>query len=217
MTKHPAPYSPTILDALQSWFDKLLEPGSRIIDPMAGSGRVHHLVGFHTVGVELEPEWAEMHPQTYVGDATNLLAPPLMIPDETFDGCVVSPTYGNRMADHHNAQDGSYRRTYTHTLGRQLSPNNAGAMQWGDEYRELHEKAWAEVHRVLKPGGVFLLNIKDHIRGDRRQHVANWHYKIIRSRGFQLLSVQHIDTPHFQFGENRERCVEKLLVFRKDG
>lgn len=217
MTKHPAPYSPTILAAMQQWLDKLATPGHMwrqrpfILDPMAGSGRIHQLTGFCTVGVELEPEWAEMHPQTRVGDATALV-----FPDRYFDGCAVSPCYGNRMADHHNAQDGSYRRTYRHTLGRQLSDNNAGAMQWGDEYRALHEKAWAEVYRVLKPGAPFLLNCKDHIRGGRRQHVTSWHYKIIKSLGFRLLSVQSIDTPHFQYGENRERCIEKLLIFSKE-
>lgn len=215
MTKHPAPYSPAVLEAMQRWLDKLAEHTYAwyrplIIDPMAGTGRIHQLKGYITFGVELEPEWAEMHPQTQVGDATKL-----QYPNEYFDGCCVSPCYGNRMADHHNALDGSYRRTYRHLLGRQLSPNNAGAMQWGDEYRALHQEAWAEVYRVLKPGAPFLLNMKDHIRQKKRQHVTSWHFTTARALGFNLVAVESIATPGFRFGENRDRCVEKLLVFKK--
>jgi hypothetical protein len=86
-----------------------------------------------TVEVELEPEWASQHPRTMVGDARAL-----PLPDATFDMVVTSPTYGNRMTDHHNAKDGSRRITYTHNLGRTLTPGNSGAMQWGEDYRQLH-------------------------------------------------------------------------------
>ena len=61
-------------------------------------------------------------------------------PDVTFDAICTSPTYGNRMADHHEARDGSPRDTYRHVLGRPLTPGNSGALHWGDgiageEYR----------------------------------------------------------------------------------
>lgn len=210
MIRHPAPYSPTVLVAMQTWLDKLATPGGLILDPMAGTGRIHQLTGYATVGVELEPEWALMSEGTIVGDATNTY-----FPDESFDGCCVSPCYGNRMADHHNAQDGSHRRTYRHFLGRQLSPNNAGAMQWGDEYRALHEKAWREVYRVLKPGAPFLLNMKDHVRQKKIVPVTSWHLNTAIALGFNYVATQTIPTKHFKFGANRDRCEEKLLVFTK--
>jgi tRNA G10 N-methylase Trm11 len=94
-----------------------------------------------------------------VGDA---LALPF--PDATFDAVVTSPTYGNRMADHHHARDGSLRYSYTHTLGRSLHPNNSGTLHWGAEYQRFHSLAWREVWRVVRPGGRFVLNIKDHVR-----------------------------------------------------
>jgi hypothetical protein len=50
-------------------------------------------------------------------------------------------------------------------LGRPLTPGNSGALQWGEEYRALHVAVWTECRRVLKPGGIFVLNVKDHIRG----------------------------------------------------
>ena len=81
-----------------------------------------------------------------------------------FDGICTSPTYGNRMADSHDAKDGSSRNTYTHKLGRKLDVNNSGKMQWGNEYKKLHTKAWNECFRVLKNDGVFILNFKNHIK-----------------------------------------------------
>ena len=210
MVKHPAPYSDNIIKAIQSALDRLLMCG-RVLDPMAGSGRVHELSGYETYGVELEPEWAQMHPRTQVGDATAL-----RFDDFSFEAIVVSPCYGNRMADHHDARDNSYRRTYTHVLGRKLSDNNAGAMQWGEEYRDLHRKAWAEAVRVLRPCGLFLLNCKDHTRAGKRMHVTNWHYKTLLDLGLNLVEVSRIDTPHFRYGENREyRHPERLLVFSR--
>ena len=83
--------------------------------------------------------------------------------DESFDAVVTSPTYGNRFADKHNAKDGSIRRSYTHDLGRTLHAENSGSMQWGQAYRDLHVKAWAECFRVVRPGGLFVLNISDHV------------------------------------------------------
>jgi hypothetical protein len=119
------------------------------------------------------------------------------------------------MSDHHNARDDSYRRTYTHLLGRSLTKGNAGAMQWGDEYRQIHQEAWAEACRVLKPSGIFILNVKDHIRAKKRVRVTSWHFNTLTALGLDLVRIQTIETPHFKFGENRQRCPEKLLAFRK--
>jgi tRNA G10 N-methylase Trm11 len=80
--------------------------------------------------------------------------------DASIDAIVTSPTYGNRLADHHRASDPLLRRSYTHDLGRPLHSENSGAMQWGDAYRAFHRRAWAEAVRVLKPGGRFVLNVK---------------------------------------------------------
>ena len=97
---HPAKYTDGIIRAMAN----AVAPGSLVLDPMAGVGRIHLLAGLvpdvRTVGVELEPEWAGHHLQTLVGNA-------LCLPfaDATFDVVAVSPTYGNRLADHHEAKD----------------------------------------------------------------------------------------------------------------
>lgn len=211
--KHPAQFSkglfPVFLDILKTYGDSHLP----LLDPFAGTGGTHVLRshGYQTVGVELEPEWAYQNIHNIVGDATRL-----PFGDETFGTILTSPCYGNRMADHHVAKDGSYRRTYTHLMGRELHKRNAGAMQWGAAYRVIHEQAWREAVRVLSLNGLFVLSIKDHQRDYRRMHVCNWHYQCLLSLGLGLVDIRTIKTPNFRYGENSQfRYNEKVLVFRK--
>ena len=207
--KHPAKYT----DSLLPIFQAILETNqcNTVLDPFAGTGKIH-LLPFNTIGVEIEPEWASLHKQTICADATQLPFKP-----NTFDAICTSPTYGNRMADHHNAKDGSKRMTYTHTLGRQLHQNNSGKMQWGKQYQLLHLKAWSEASRVLKPSGIFILNISDHIRNGIIQNVTDFHIETIINLGFKLVEHQRISTPRFGFGENRTKRVnyESVITFRK--
>jgi SAM-dependent methyltransferase len=208
--RHPAKFSPAILDAI----DDLLGDTARILDPFAGTGRIHQLETPYReiTGVELEPEWADMHPNTIVGDALAL-----DFADATFDAIATSATYGNRMADHHNARDGSRRNTYRHSLGRELNPNNSGQFHWGEKYREFHVKAWAEAIRVLRPGGRFVLNIKDHYRLSQRQEVSAWHgFELIR-QGLALTKAVRVKTPGLRHGANADRRVphESVFLFMK--
>ncbi len=127
------------------------------------------------IGIEIEPEWAALSSGIRVGNALAL-----DLPTASVDAVVTSPAYGNRMADHHNARDGSPRHTYRHALGRPLHPQNAGALQWGpgkagDAYRAFHARAWREARRVLRPGGLLILNLKNHIRVGCEQDVTFWH------------------------------------------
>ena len=206
MIEHPAKFT----DVLISEIGRRIPPGSRVLDPFAGTGRIHQLWNADTVGVEIEPEWASMHPKTVVGNA-------LVLPfkDHSFDAIATSPCYGNRMADHHNARDGSKRMTYRHMLGRELHPNNSGQMQWGDKYRAFHAAAWVEARRVLRPGGLFVLNISDHIRKGTRQRVTAWHVHTLLKEGFELLSAEAIPTPRMKRGENAKARVgyESVIVF----
>lgn len=208
---HPAKFSKPIIELLQ---EETASVVGLALDPFAGTGRVHELQrkGLRTVGIEIEPEWAGIHPQTVVGNALHL-----PFPDNTFDAVVTSPCYGNRMADSHNAQDDSKRNTYTHTLGRKLHDDNSGAMQWGDEYRHFHLRAWMEAYRVLKPSRgarqrLMIVNISNHIRAGKEIDVVGWHFTALEAVGFKLVRVRTVETRRNREGANGDlRCEHEVV------
>jgi SAM-dependent methyltransferase len=205
--RHPAKFT----EAMVGRATEFLRDYDRVLDPFAGVGLVH-LLPNETVGVEIEPEWAAMHPKTVVGDALRL-----PFARWGFDAVFTSPTYGNRLADHHNAQDGSTRRSYTHDLGRTLHENNTGSLQWGETYRHLHLMAWGEVLRVVRPGGRFVINVKNHIRGGVEVPVVEWHLSHILQFGWELAHVVPVEAKGMRYGQNHAARLgyEFLIVFDK--
>lgn len=214
---HPAKFSDPIIEHIALTLPLFVPPPARVLDPFAGVGGVHRLRDFAywTEGVELEKEWANEGFLTFVGDATDLS----WIEDDSYDAIVTSPCYGNRMADHHDAKDGSKRVTYKHSLGRDLSPNSAGAMQWGDKYRDLHQRAWNEAVRVLDPGGMFVLNIKNHYRKGKLQKVTEWHLRALIDLGLTVERVDPIRTYGMRNGSKhglKRSPFETVAFLRKD-
>jgi tRNA G10 N-methylase Trm11 len=243
-SRHPAAFNAAVLftcDSILAEEEARLDlpAGLRVLDPFAGIGRVHRLPG-RTVGVELELEWARQAPMgSAVGDALHL-----PFADSTFDVLVTSPCYGNRMADHHEAQDAcsecggigytrpdsvaavdckacggsglSRRNTYRHALGRPLTKNSGAAMQWGSDYRRFHEAAWCEALRVLRPEALILCNVKNHIRGGIEQPVVEWHANMWMVLGSSLHSAHRIGSRGLRQGANGDARIdaEILLVFR---
>jgi SAM-dependent methyltransferase len=203
---HPARFTDEILRVMGD----LLRVYPRVLDPFAGTGRIHE-IDRDTVGVELEPEWAACHERTQVGDATDL-----PFPDCEFDAIATSPCYGNRLADHHNATDPESRRSYTHDLGRPLSSGSAGALQWGTEYRDLHRRAWIEAVRVLRPGGRFVLNIKDHMRDGEWIDVTGWHVRELNTLGLRTMAIRPVSTSSLRSGANGALRAGAELVIALD-
>jgi hypothetical protein len=218
---HPARYT----DALIPVFAEIIageHDGTdtiTVLDPFAGTGKIHqlrdHLEHVRTVGIELEPEWAALHDDTHVGDATDL-----PFPAETIEVVCTSPTYGNRLADKHNASDPHLRRSYTHDLGRPLTDNNSGGLQWGEAYRAFHAIAWAEALRVLRVGGLLIVNIKDHVRDGQVQLVSMWHTACITTLGavYRPDLSRAVTTPSMRAGTNSDLRVahEYVVAFTKD-
>lgn len=213
---HPAPYTVSLLPV----FARLIPPGPQIVlDPMAGTGRIFDLLHWRpdlTIhAIELEPEFAAHDPRTRVGNA---LALPFLA--ASVDVICVSPAYGNRMADHHEAKDASERITYRHKLARPLHPDNGGGLQWGDAYRDLHRRAWAEADRVLRPGGRFILNCKDHIREGVRQEVSAWHAGVLAfDLDYTQIASVRVPAPGMRRGKNWEARVdsEDVWCYQKPG
>lgn len=208
---HPAKFSTTIVDHLTELLrDRTRFPGL-IVDPFAGTGRIHQLGRDDTLGVELEPEWSSQHPRTTVGNALHLVE----LIAEAGTICT-SPTYGNRMADTY-AGDGTRRHTYRIALGRDLTDGSTAGLQWGTAYRDLHLDAWIAATRVLAPGGAFVLNISDHIRGGVRQYVTGWHVGTLIRLGLDVEEWHTVDTPRQRHGANSDLRVagEAVIVLRK--
>jgi SAM-dependent methyltransferase len=206
MVQHPAKYSDVLLPIL----DQFLGSSNRILDPFAGTGKLR-LIRPDAYLVEIEYIWAKA--------ANAICGNALMLPfsNGSFDAICTSPTYANRMADHHNARDKSRRNTYRHTLGQQLHPENSGSLQWGESYRVFHQKAWKECWRVLIPGGMLVLNISDHIRGGEVIKVSDWHTEVLQQIGFDLTYSVLVPTHRNRYGKNHELRVlsEQVLLFRR--
>ncbi len=130
------------------------------------------------------------------------------------------------------------RYTYPSSLPADdpLHPNNSGGMPWGKKYRDLHEKAWQELWRVLQPqtaenphAGLFVLNIKNHYKTKYRQkdgvktsvqelqRVAEWHIETLERIGFVVESRIDVKTPGMRHGQNGQvrEDNERLYVLRK--
>jgi SAM-dependent methyltransferase len=213
--KHPAPFSSSILRVVKDLLDERFagQKTVKVLDPFAGTGRVHLLqgYGYTTTGVELEPEWAALSEWTEVGTALKL-----RWRRGSFDAIVTSPTYGNRLADSYDAVDPESRHSYHFDLGRELTSGNSGAMHWGDNYRDFHEKAWSEAVRVLKPRSRFILNIKDHLRDGAWQDVSAWHTQTLIDLGLRVVAIRPIATRGTPSGSNADVRSDAELVIAFD-
>lgn len=227
--KHPAKFPGTILDEIGDYVDQWTQLQGftqpvRILDPFAGVGTIFRLAErfdwVDITGIELEPEWADAAPQSgrmICGDAFEHM---VLLADLGYEPhfIITSPAYGNRMADHHVAKDNSRRHTYRHYLGRDLDARNAGAIQWGKDYRDFHTVAWSLAVDLLAPGGVFVLNIKDHIRKGEAQDVPSWHTSVLCELGLRMRGLVAVPVGGLRHGENHKARVghEYLKIFTKD-
>lgn len=240
---HPAMFSRELIGPLAD----TIRGRASVLDPFAGTGRIHAIADVagvpRSTGVELEAEWANAErfpgPERIqiVGDA--LAVVPTFRPG-SFDAVLTSPAYGNRMADKHEAKDLcktcggsgvvgsadcpacrgrglSRRNTYRHRLGRALSQNNGGGLQWGPEYRELHRAIWAVCVTALAPGGVFVVNCSDHIRAGEVIDVCGWHAKALAELGLGVAQVTNVETRRQRHGANGHLRVagEQIIVATK--
>lgn len=234
-TLHPAKYSEAILTHLKSivyeyWRNHTREYDIiQILDPFAGTGRIHELATpsmYETFGVEIEKPWADLHPQTWHGDATFMH----WLATGRFDMIVTSPTYGNRFSDKHTPSDKEakkwIRRSYSYDIramtgdpNYNLHSNNTGALRFSSRtYEILHEKSYDECLRVLTHDGWFVLNVSDFIKDHKVQPVAAWHRDLLIDRGLRVIREIDVETPRMRMGRNEKARVayEKIYVMGRD-
>jgi hypothetical protein len=236
---HPAMFSRELIGPLAD----TIRGRASVVDPFAGTGRVHVIAEQacvpRSVGIELEAEWANADlfagpdRTQIVGDSLDIL--PTM-GAEYFEAVLTSPAYGNRMADKHEAKDAckackrsgvaghheckfcrgiglSRRNTYRHRLGRVLSANNGGGMQWGQDYRELHRDIWKASVDVLAPGGVFVVNCSNHIRLGELVDVCGWHRDTLIELGLTFERTMEIETRRQRHGANGHiRVAGEIII-----
>ncbi len=231
--KHNAKFTGNILQEMQQVLADEIDSDFWMIDPFGGVGGIfslEHPTLRRVDMVEIQEVWAEHARQIpeRPGIQHYVFNWDLFEWFEWYKGTlagaygavVTSPCYGNRMADKHIAKEGSKRNTYAHTLrgmGHELEEGSSGGMQWGNEYRMFHLKAWKVAWELLEPGGLFIMNIKNHIRKGEVQYVAEWHRQVIERRGFDHLYTIEVPVRGNQQGENGQVRVphEEVQVYRK--
>jgi hypothetical protein len=230
--RHGARYSDAIVDTLYRRIADecahLARP-ALIIDPFAGTGEKiaeHHdfqrlTINHRIEGIELEPafiaaDWVKQ------GNALHL-------PYQTGEVDIVftSPSYGNRFADRHTPKDGSARNSYTFWLRHnqgvpiddqtvQLHVENTGRHRFGTDYQQLHQGCYQELYRVMRPGGLLLLNVSNFMRNNLEVDAVSWHRDTLTSLGFVVTGETEIETRRMRYGANRRRPdSERLLIVRR--
>lgn len=221
-TDFPCAYSTVILEAL----DRLLPASGTFLDPCAGSGRCFDLErpGRTIVGTEIEPEFAALHPRTIVADATAL-----PFATASFTGGYCSPSYPNRMNGDYTApgwtKDPTGRRNYS--LSKRWLARDADATlhahntaRYGERrhpgtYWLIHALIWAEVARVVRPGGIFIVNCKDL----PRMEVTEPHVALLVDTGFTITHRERVHPPGYRNGAHASLRVdhEDIVVLTRGG
>lgn len=219
--KHPARYTPSILDAIDNLTRDELPDGSWILDPFAGTGeRLGNLAmwrGWNLAMFEIEPNFAG--PVCIVSDSTRI---PLR--DACMDGAITSVTYAGGLSDKGLRMKNSRGRlTYDLYNGRPLHPNNTGGygVRQGkvsyQRYLALHCRVFTEVFRVLKNGAPWLVNCSDVVQNGQVRTVTADNVAIAESVGFAVERAIKVQTPRYRMGENAAARVdgEDIVVLRK--
>lgn len=204
-----------------------------------------------TVGVELQPEWAAAHPDTIVGDALALPADwtdrfDVLVTSPCYgnrmadaheardpcraDGCVhgVYVVEGEPPVACPACKGSglSRRNTYAHALresGADVADGSAAVLQWGPRYRAFHEAAWREADRCIRPGGLAVVNVKNHRRSRGKDRpaelvrVVEFHLNVWLLLGYTLQEARPVPTRGNRQGANRDvrEDHEMVLALRK--
>ncbi len=224
--QHPAEYTRGILEGIR---DRNWLPMGTIIDPFGGTGKRLNEILKHPnrtlVAVEIELAFVMKYPQFLtLGDATEL-----HFENESFDGAVTSPVYASiRLSDYNRPKAPSNwkgRRGYDlsakylsndekYTLNVNNTASHVRASGTQEMYWELHEKAWQELYRVLRPEAPFVFNYKPRLNDDGLER----HSKLLEIIGFNYETQFIVPSKGYTFGSNSEKrdpVGERVQLWRK--
>lgn len=178
-----------------TYINKLLKRRSKVLDPLAGLGSVRGLNSHsdhEIVCMDINANYNDSDDEVTYGDATMLA-----FGDEEFDAIVTTPDWGAVTTDTQNV--------LATELSRTREPNDLSVLAWGEEYRDVCGEIWRECVRVLRPQGVFVLVIRDHLRPginpkkpDLKElaGVTSWHIQLMLDAGMDLISLAGIRSNH---------------------
>lgn len=214
---HPAQYTHRLLPHIK----EMLRGYKPVIDPFGGAGARLRQAIPDAIPSDLQLEYIRRGLADTPG--MGLVANALHLPYKTgsVPAAVASPTYGNMLArkGRFGRPGGKTPWAYEDTLSAPMHPDNSGRMWWGPKYRDLHERAWPELFRVLQPQGRFVLNIKDFIKGGKQIPVSEWQREAAERAGFRYLDKIEVPVPghksQFTAGEGKVIPYENLYLLEK--
>lgn len=174
---HGANKPPRLMQEQIEYFTKR---NGLVLDPFAGVGGT--LIGASVaepprrgIGIEINPEWVEIYYQVceqegiekqemIVGDCMKVMA---SMEDESFDFIATDPPYNIHVDQ--TMCDGKYGWSNRESDYNMRSEDEAdfANLESYDDYLAAMERAFAECHRVLKPGAYMTIILRNAYQGGR--------------------------------------------------
>ena len=227
---HPATFPKRIQKVIANILTELKVDD--VLDIFGGTGKIGLIKDYGFTGKvianDIEPKWGgvdtkELHKKhkvdvSIIGDARKL-----DIPSNSVKAIATSPTYGNLMG----LKSPSKQDSYQSFAGGKLSEYNTGGEVWGPRYEQLHRESYTEAYRVIKPGGYFILNMKDKpvsakdlknrwvpkkgstVKVESQvMKAVDWHIQALEDAGFDL--IDRIKIPEDKHLTNTQRLSKTV-------
>ena len=216
-----------------------MDPGSVILDPMAGTGSIllAALNQHPTLAGDVEPYWSRLLSCNGLRiRRRHLIVAPILtarwdaarlpLPDASLDAIVTSPPYFDLFSNWN-------RKQANYLDGNHVGPNG---LSYGDHARQignLHvyedylramRGVYLECKRVLRPGGKLILSLGNKVRNGRIVPVTEDTRALVAANGFDLLATHDRKTIPSRWRRIHDQrtgddypmiTVETAIVFQK--
>lgn len=230
------------LNQLRWIAEKYLEPGRLVVDPMGGTGSLYFLAtdGYSVACGDVEPwlmpilkansklvveKWLFARPASaFQWDAAKLPFATGSVP-----AIISSPPYWDMLSDWHITSKGMQRgyfgpfgQAYGDDRGRAVK-RNIGNIHIYEDYLRAMRGVYREAWRVLEPGGVLALILKDRVHKARRVPIVRDTLALCLACGFEFTARHDCATVLSQYRRlNAKRHpgteqveTETILVMQK--